>query len=130
MSNQVYKKVGEKFIKIGPSDGWYGFPTEGVWLVTHKPNSKSSSWIAKLSEVPNITKTIEFRSRIDIITKSISNYFDIKKEEGQKNGSFSYGPREMADKIINDLSEDYIQNTKIQNRRLLLEKISYEKKQI
>ena len=30
MKDQVYKKVGRKYIPIGYSDGWTGFPADGI----------------------------------------------------------------------------------------------------
>ena len=58
MNEQVYKKVGRKYIPIGYSDGWTGFPSDGIWLVQTKPGSKSSECIMKLGEVENFQPTI------------------------------------------------------------------------
>lgn len=50
MSEQVYKKVGRKYIKLGYEDGFTGFPSEGIWVVFGKPGCKSSSCIAFAGE--------------------------------------------------------------------------------
>jgi hypothetical protein len=50
MDNQVYKKVGRRYVKIGYSDGWHGFPSDGVWLVNTTTGSKSSECILKIAD--------------------------------------------------------------------------------
>jgi hypothetical protein len=54
MTQQLYKKVGRKYVPIGYSDGWQGFPTDGFWLVQTKPGVKSSECIIKIDELENL----------------------------------------------------------------------------
>ena len=58
MNEQVYKKVKNKYIPIGYSDGWSGFPSDGIWIVQTKPGSKSSECIMKLGELENFQPAI------------------------------------------------------------------------
>lgn len=54
MKEQVYKKVGKRYVPIGYSDGWSGFPAEGLWAVYSKPGVNSSSCIAFAGEIKPI----------------------------------------------------------------------------
>ena len=54
MNEQVYKKVGKRYIPIGYSDGWSGFPAEGLWAVYNKPGMSSSSCIVFVGEIKPI----------------------------------------------------------------------------
>jgi len=58
MDQQVYKKVGRKYVPIGYSDGWSGFPSDGIWIVQTKPGVKSSECIMKLGELENFQPAI------------------------------------------------------------------------
>jgi hypothetical protein len=53
MDRQVYKKVGRKYVPIGYSDGWAGFPSDGIWIVKTVPGSKSSECIMQIGELIN-----------------------------------------------------------------------------
>ena len=46
MNNQLYKKEGRKYVPIGYSDGFTGFPSDGLWAVYTRPGCKSESCIA------------------------------------------------------------------------------------
>lgn len=46
----MYKKVGRKYVPIGYSDNFNGFPSEGLWVVYNKPGVKSSSCIAQAGQ--------------------------------------------------------------------------------
>ena len=50
MTEQLYKKVGRKYIPIGYADGFCGFPAEGIWIVYNKPGSKSETCIAQVGK--------------------------------------------------------------------------------
>lgn len=50
MDGQLYKKVGRRYIPIGYSDNFNGFPTEGIWVVYGKPGVESSSCIAQVGQ--------------------------------------------------------------------------------
>lgn len=59
MTEQVYKKVGRKYVPIGYSDGWSGFPADGIWVVQTKPGSKSSECILRIGEVESLSPTTD-----------------------------------------------------------------------
>lgn len=50
----MYKKVGRKYVPIGWSDGFTGFPSDGFWLVQTKDGSHSSECIIKIDELENL----------------------------------------------------------------------------
>ena len=50
MEGQLYKKIGRKYIPIGYSDNFNGFPSEGIWVVYGKPGLESSSCIAQVGQ--------------------------------------------------------------------------------
>lgn len=55
MSDQLYKKVKGRYVKVGPED-WDTFRenywSPGLWLVTNKPGERSRSCLHRLCEVP------------------------------------------------------------------------------
>ena len=75
MNEQVYKKKGRKYIPIGFSDGWSGFPTDGFWLVNSTDGNKSSECIIKIDELENLKPAtnliLEYKQKmIDYISKN------------------------------------------------------------
>ena len=54
MKRQVYVKKGRRYVPLGPSDGFTGFPTDGIWLVQIKDGAASSSCILKIGELPSL----------------------------------------------------------------------------
>ena len=50
MDGQLYKKVGRKYVPIGYSDNFNGFPSEGLWVVYNKSGVKSYSCIAQAGQ--------------------------------------------------------------------------------
>lgn len=58
MTEQVYKKKGRKYIPIGYSDGWTGFPADGIWIVQTKPGCKSSECIMQIGELESMQPAI------------------------------------------------------------------------
>ena len=54
MKQQIYKKVGRKYLPIGYSDGFTGFPCEGIWIVYDTPNVKSQSCIAQVGQFEDL----------------------------------------------------------------------------
>ena len=54
MNEQVYKKVGRKYVQLGYSDGFDGFPSEGIWAVYSRPGCKSSTCIASVGSIKPI----------------------------------------------------------------------------
>lgn len=125
MDSQVYKKVGKKYVKIGPSDGWTGFPSEGLWIVQGKPGIKSESWIRKISNIPeDPISYAKLRMRHDEICSSICNFFEekerIAKEDGKK--GYSYSHSEIATRILDDLYNKDFEKNKFK-KELIIEKI-------
>lgn len=58
MKEQVYKKVGRRYIPLGYSDGWSGFPADGIWLVQHRDGCKSSECIIQYEDLENAKPAI------------------------------------------------------------------------
>lgn len=54
MTEQVYKKVKNRYVPIGYSDGWSGFPSDGIWIVQTKPRCKSSECIMKIGDIESM----------------------------------------------------------------------------
>jgi hypothetical protein len=54
MSEQLYKKEGRKYIPIGYSDGFTGFPADGLWIVYTRPGCKSETCIAQVGKIKSI----------------------------------------------------------------------------
>lgn len=54
MNEQVYKKVGRRYVPIGYSDGWSEFPTDGIWLVQSKDGHHSSECIMKIGDLESM----------------------------------------------------------------------------
>ena len=99
MNEQVYKKVGKRYVPIGYSDGWSGFPAEGLWAVHNKPEDKAKEYAEGLMETwnqylsgdvwgfivekPNTTYSISkerFESLGNIPLSELVNNFDIEDE--------------------------------------------------
>ena len=78
MNNQVYKKVGRKYMPIGYSDGWNGFPSDGIWLVQSKDGGTSSECIIKYEDLetakPAVNLILGYKDKIlDYISKNKNN---------------------------------------------------------
>lgn len=54
MNQQLYKKVGRKYIPVGYADGFTGFPAEGIWSVYRKDGYKTDSCIGYIGEFKKI----------------------------------------------------------------------------
>lgn len=54
MNEQVYKKVRGRYVQLGYSDGYSGFPAEGIWAVYDRPGCKSSTCIASVGSIKPI----------------------------------------------------------------------------
>ena len=59
MNTQVYKKLGRKYVPVGYSDGFTGFPCDGIWLVQTKPGSKSTECMMRIGEVQDMRPTLD-----------------------------------------------------------------------
>jgi hypothetical protein len=79
MKEQVYKKKGRRYIPLGYSDGWTGFPADGIWIVQSKDGSKSSECIMRLGELqdmqPSVNLILAYKDRIN---KYILNNPDVQ----------------------------------------------------
>jgi len=101
--DQLYKKVNGRYEKIGPCDGFSGFPADGLWLVRMKPGSHSHECIKPLGEVPEpypLANLIMYR---DDIVKTIMNYWEEKKVNLIEEGRTQYGAYELTNRILEDL---------------------------
>jgi hypothetical protein len=79
MEQQLYKKVGRKYIPIGYSDGWVGFPSDGIWIVQSKTRSKSSECILKIGELTSLHPFIDlFYSYQDKITNYLQSNVNVR----------------------------------------------------
>lgn len=58
--SQLYKKKGRRYIPIGYSDGFTGFPSDGLWLVQQKDGCKSSECIIKIDELERLKPAANF----------------------------------------------------------------------
>ena len=54
MTTQLYKKKGRRYFPIGWSDGFNGFPSDGLWLVQQRDGVRSSECIIKIDELENL----------------------------------------------------------------------------
>lgn len=54
MNKQLYIKKGKKYVPIGYSDGFIGFPCEGLWAVYKKDKNEFQSCIAQVGHFKNI----------------------------------------------------------------------------
>lgn len=59
MKTQVYKKVGRRYVPIGYSDGWAGFPADGIWVVQTTPERKSMECMMRIGEVQDLRPTLD-----------------------------------------------------------------------
>jgi hypothetical protein len=83
MDSQFYRKQGRKYIKVGFSDGFTGFPTDGVWLVQAKPGRHSSECLLKLGELPELYPFIQMAMAKDDLIKFLAQ----KEEDYRKAGT-------------------------------------------
>ena len=58
MNEQLYKKKGRRYIPVGYTDGFTGFPTEGIWAVYKNEYAETQECIAKVGEFKNIDYSI------------------------------------------------------------------------
>jgi hypothetical protein len=125
MESQIYRKVGKKYVKIGPSDGWHGFPSQGLWIVQGKDGSKSESWLKKLTDIPeDIATYAKLRVRHDEICTAISNFFTSKQKESEKKQEkgYTYSYAEIATKILDELYKGDVERNRFK-KQLLIETI-------
>ena len=109
MNSQVYKKVGRKYVPIGFSDGWTGFPSDGVWLVHHRQGCSSSECIMKIGEVPQIDLYSFIRNKIHLeqalnkaIGDKVHELFTKLKEEKE----ITYSIGEISKGVLVNLTDN------------------------
>jgi len=59
MNEQVYKKRGRRYEPVGYSDGFIGFPTEGIWLVQKGDSKKSEECIMRIGELQDLRPAVD-----------------------------------------------------------------------
>ena len=96
MVDIVYRKVGRRYKPVGYSDKWFGFPSDGLWLVQTKPGLKSSECIIKINELESIKPAANL----------ILGYKDKLIEILQKNNNFvNISANDLALQILKDLTK-------------------------
>jgi hypothetical protein len=60
MTEQLYRKKGRRYVPIGYSDGFNGFPSDGFWLVQQRDGVKSSECIIKIDDLENLKPAANF----------------------------------------------------------------------
>lgn len=100
MRTQLYYKKGRRYEPVGFSDGWFGFPSDGIWLVQTKPSVKSSQCILKLGELPELYPFAQMMVAADDLTD-----FIIEKQQG-----YAISASEFAKEILKFLTELSVQS--------------------
>lgn len=80
MNEQVYKKKGRRYYPIGYSDGFTGFPMEGIWYVQNGDGRKSEECMMRLGEIQDLHPTIDLL--VEHRDKIVEFLFD-RIEKGQ-----------------------------------------------
>lgn len=65
MDNNVYKKVGRKYVPFG-SRYDENYLSDGVWYVKHRDNCHSHTNVAHIAELTGLVKVGECPDRLDI----------------------------------------------------------------
>lgn len=75
MNEQVFKKRGRRYVPIGYSDGFTGFPADGIWLVIQEDGKKSSECIMRIGEMQDLRPTVDLiaNHRDDILEYMMSS---------------------------------------------------------
>ena len=95
MNEQLYKRRGRRYLPIGYSDGFMGFPTDGIWLVQQSDGSKSSECIIKYEELETARPAINL----------ILGYKDKIIEHIKNNNKISLHNISINDFVLNMLKE-------------------------
>ena len=99
MTEQVYKKRGRRYVPVGYSDGWKGFPSEGVWIVKNKHGGKSSECIMKMGELE------QMRPAADLILEYKDEILDYMRTHTREGVSLN--------DYVNDMLKEITKNNKI-----------------
>ena len=120
-----YKKIDAekyKLIETGRNgEKEFGcFPSDGIWIVQTKKNSKSTSLLLeKYDELPEIYSLISLSLRKDEITTAIMRFIDKKNKSLIDFGECSYTINEFAEFIIKFVIASELNGKK---RKVLIEK--------
>ena len=96
MKGQVYKKEGKRYIQLGYSDGFTGFPCDGIWAVYTKPGCRSQSCIAQVGNfIP-----VDYTKLASLIKEKETHCLQAVMSLCDK-GNWTY--RDIVDTIFNTL---------------------------
>ena len=70
---QVYRKVGRRYIPIGPLESNW-FPADGIWLVQIKPGRTSQECVLRLGELPDLYPYVQLAMDRDEIVDIIARH--------------------------------------------------------
>ena len=97
MPQQLFVKEGRKYRPITPTDGWNGFPMDGIWLVKSDSSSKSSSCIMKIGDVPELFPFAQMMISRDQLSKFLM-------ETMSSNSGAGISMQDLATEIIKFLA--------------------------
>lgn len=96
------------------------FPSDGLWIVQTKKNSKSTSlFLEKYDDLPEIYPLISLSLRKDEISSAIMRFVDKKNKSLLDLGRCSYNVNELAEFIIKYVIASEIKGG---NKKMLIEK--------
>ena len=104
MDNNVYKKVGRKYVPIGlvVADHWL---SDGIWIVRHKKGSKSHTRADYLADSYGLVKAGEI-AKIDLpALGAMEDYAEVAAQVICRNGNQHMTPFELARRIVKELFE-------------------------
>lgn len=107
MEQQVYKKEGRRYKPIGYSDGWTGFPAEGVWIVQQKDGVHSSECILKIGEVQDLQPT----ANLILGYKEELIKFIAKECEAENINIYNISINEFVLKMLKEISDEALRST-------------------
>ena len=95
MKSQVYKKVGRRYVPIGYSDGFTGFPADGIWVVQTRDSAKSTECMMRIGEVQDLRPTLDMLVgyRDEIVKYLMTHSMD------------NISPRDYATEMIKEITK-------------------------
>jgi len=122
---EAYKKIDAEEYKLIESryDGkkeFGRFPSDGLWIVQTKKNSKSTSlFLKKYDDLPELYPLISLSLRKDEISSAIMRFVDKKNKSLLDLGKCTYTVNEFAEFIIKYVIASEMSGGK---RKMLIEK--------
>ncbi len=122
---EAYKKIDAEEYKLierrFDDEREFGcFPSDGLWIVQTKKNSKSTSlFLKKYDDLPGMYPLISLSLRKDEITSAIMRFIDKKNKGLLELGECSYTINEFAEFIIKYVIASELSGGK---RKMLIEK--------